>query len=85
MNKRILSYLSNGTLIIGAAIGIYTLIDIYFIKGRLVSGTCTVTSSRPQLFAAIILCGISFILSFLVPGKKQGRQTKGDESSNIDE
>ena len=64
MGKKILSYLSYGTLIIGAAIGVYALADIYLLKSKLPSGICPVTSNRPLLYIAIALCCISFIVSF---------------------
>ena len=70
MKKKILSYLSYGSLIIGAAIGAYTLADIYLLKSKLPSGICPVTSNRPLLYIAIALCGISFILSFFEPKAK---------------
>jgi hypothetical protein len=73
MKKKTLLYLSNGSLIIGAAIGAYAFADIYFLKSKLPFGTCPVTSNRPLLYIAIALCCISFILSFFEPkaGKEQ--------------
>lgn len=65
--KKLVLYLSNVTLIIGAAIGIYALIDIYFIKSKLSAGVCPVVSNRPLLYTSIALCCISFILSFFEP------------------
>ena len=67
MKKKTLAYLSNGSLIIGAAIGVYAFADIYLLKSRLPSGICPVTSNRPLLYIAIVLCCISFILSFFEP------------------
>jgi len=64
MNRKIIWYLSYGSLIIGVIIGAYALIDIYLIKSRLPSGVCPVTSNRPLLYTAIAFCCISFILSF---------------------
>ena len=64
MKKKILMFLSNGALIIGAIIGIYAMADIYFLKSRLPPGTCVVTKNRPLLYIAIVLCCVSFILSF---------------------
>ena len=74
MKKKILSYLSYGTLIIGAAIGIYALIDIYIIKSKLPSGVCPVTSNKPLIYIAIALCCISFILSFFETKKVKARE-----------
>jgi hypothetical protein len=72
MKKKILSYLSYGTLIIGAAIGIFALADIYLIKRKLpFSGICPVTSNRPLIYVAIALCCISFILSFFETKNKK--------------
>jgi uncharacterized ion transporter superfamily protein YfcC len=75
MNKRILSYLSYGSLIIGVATGIYVLADIYLIKSKLPSGICAVVKNRPLLYAAIALCCISFILSFF-ESKEKGIKTE---------
>lgn len=63
MDKRIVSYLSYGTLILGVLIGIYVFADIYLIKSKLPSGICPVVRNKPLLYSAIVLCGISFILS----------------------
>lgn len=64
MKKKIVSYLSNGALIIGAMIGIYVFADVYILKSRLPSGVCPVTSNRPLMYIAIALFCIPFILSF---------------------
>lgn len=64
MKNRILSYLSNGFLILGAAIGIYALVDIFILKSRVTAGACPVTGNRPLLYVALALCSISFLLSF---------------------
>lgn len=69
--KKLILYLSNATLIIGAAIGIYALIDIYLINSKLPSGICPVVSNRPLLYTAIALCCISFMLSFFKPKLKE--------------
>ena len=71
MKKKIISYLSYGTLTIGATMGIYVFADIYLIKSKLPSGVCPVTSNRPLLYIAIALCCISFILSFFEPKAKE--------------
>ena len=76
MKKKILSYLSYGSLIIGAAIGIYALTDIYLIKRKLPSGICPVTSNKPLIYIAIALCCISFILSFF---ETKNKKTKTEE------
>lgn len=64
MKVKILYYLSNGFLIIGAAIGIYVLVDIYILQSRLPDGVCPVISNRPLLYIAVTFCCISFVLSF---------------------
>lgn len=64
MKKKLLSYLSFGTLITGAGIGIYALADTYFLKTRIPVGSCPVTNNKSLIYTAIILCGISFVLSF---------------------
>lgn len=73
--EKILSYLSSGTIIIGAVIGIYALADIYLLKSKLPSGVCPVTSNRPLLYIAITLCCISLILSFFDPKQKKSHDT----------
>lgn len=74
MRQKILSYLSNGTLIAGAATGAYALVKIYLLKSRLPAGACPVTDNRPLMYTSIALCCISFVLSFFVnprhPNKK---------------
>ena len=77
MKKKIFLYFSNGSLIIGAVIGIYALIDIYLIKSRVPSGTCPVTTNRPLLYISITLCCISFILSFFEPKVKKIEEIQG--------
>lgn len=72
MNRKIVSYFSNGLLIIGAAIGAYAFADIYLLKSKLPSGVCPVTSNRPLLYIALALCFFSFLLSFFeTKAKKQ--------------
>lgn len=71
MKKKLLSYLSYGSLIIGAAIGVYALADIYLIKSKLPTGICPVTSNKPLIYVAIALCCVSFILSFFEPKAKR--------------
>lgn len=63
MKGKTLKYLSNGSLIIGAALGGYALVEIYILKSKLPEGVCPVTSNRPILYSAITFCCISFILS----------------------
>lgn len=71
MKNKIIGYLSFGSLIIGAGIGIYALIDIYLIKSRLSSGICPVISNRPLMYLAIAFCCVSFISSFFEQKDKE--------------
>lgn len=73
MKEKIISYISNGALIIGAIIGIYVFADVYILKSRLPSGVCPVTSNKPLMYIAIAFLGISLILSFFeTKNKKKG-------------
>jgi hypothetical protein len=73
MKGKIISYISNGALIIGAIIGIYVFADVYILKSRLPSGVCPVTSNKPLMYIAITFLGISLILSFFgTKNKKKG-------------
>jgi len=67
MKKKTLSYLSSGSLIAGAAIGLYAFFNIYILNRNLPAGICPVTANRPLLYVATALCCISFILSFFEP------------------
>lgn len=69
MKRKVISYVSNALMFIGAALGLYVLLNIYAIRGRLPAGICPVNDNRPMLYAAIVLCCLSFILSFF-EGKK---------------
>ena len=74
MKKKLVLYLSNGALIIGAMIGIYVFADVYILKSRLPAGICPITSNRPLVYIAIVFCCISFILSFFEPKAKKAGQ-----------
>lgn len=63
MKKNIFSLLSNGALIVGAVLGGYAFVNIYVLSSRLPAGVCPVTSNRQLMYAAIVFCGVSFILS----------------------
>lgn len=76
MNKKIISYISYGTLILGAAIGVYVLADIYYLKSRLPAGACPITNNKLFIYIAIALCVISFILSFFEPKSEHKRGHK---------
>jgi hypothetical protein len=64
MKKKIISYFSNGSLIIGVVSGVYALVKIYLIKSKLPAGVCPFIDNRPLLYSAIVFCCISYILSF---------------------
>lgn len=76
MKKSIMWYASYGTLMIGAAIGIYVMADIYLIRSKLPPGVCPVVKNRPLLYAAIALCIVSFVLSFFDPKEKEEKADK---------
>ncbi|HEX2946298.1 MAG TPA: hypothetical protein VHT96_10130 [Clostridia bacterium] len=71
----IIKYNSNAFMFIGGALGIYALWNIYVQRGRLPAGVCPVNNNRPELYAAIVLCVASFILSFF-EGKKDDKGSK---------
>lgn len=71
MKKKMISYLSNGALIIGILIGTVAFANIYILKSRLPSGVCPVTSNRPLMYFAIAFVSISLILSFFEPKTKK--------------
>ena len=71
MKKKILSYLSNGSLIAGVIIGGYAFVKSYVLNSGLPTGVCPVTNNRPLMYTAIALCGVSFILSLFEPKVKE--------------
>lgn len=68
MRKKLLSYISNSLLIAGIIIGVYVLADIYLIGGN-PAGTCPVSSNRPLIYTALVLCIGSLAVSFFEPKK----------------
>ena len=68
-NTNIVKYISNVLMLVGAFLGLYALFNIYALRERLPVGLCPVNDNRPMLYAAIVLCCVSFILSFF-EGKK---------------
>jgi hypothetical protein len=64
MKNKVFSYLSNGFLIIGTAIGIYVLADIFLLGRNLPAGACPITDNRPWLILAVIFLILSLALSF---------------------
>lgn len=71
IKNKIISYLSYGSLIIGAGIGIYALIDIYLVRRKLPAGTCPVIDNKPIIYLALAFCAVAFILSFFEPKTKK--------------
>lgn len=76
MKKNIFSYLSLGTLMIGAAMGGYALVKIWILKASLPAGTCPVITHRPLLYAGITLCLVSFVFTLLEQHAKKGGENK---------
>lgn len=75
MKKNLLSYLSLGTLIIGAALGGYALVNIWILKASVPTGSCPVITHRPFLYAGIALCLASFVFTLLEQhAKKAGEK-----------
>ena len=60
--KKVFSYLSLGTLILGALLGGYALVKIWIVRA---AGACPVDTNRPLLYAGIALCVVSFVLTLL--------------------
>lgn len=81
MKRKILSYLSIGTLITGAVIGGYALVKIRILRAALPAGTCPVTSYRPQLYVGIALCLVSFVLTMC---EKSDKKSVGPEIGAIE-
>lgn len=74
MNRKMLSIISYGTLILGAALGLYALAGIYFGQKDLPPGVCPITSNRPIIYLSIALCCISFIVSFFEPKAEKNKE-----------
>ena len=64
MKHRVISYLSNGFLIVGVGIGIYVLADIFMAARNLPAGACPLTSNRTLIIIDIIVLLTSLALSF---------------------
>lgn len=74
--KRMISILSNITFVIGIAIGVFVIIDIYLLTNRAPAGTCPIIYNRPLLYIALGSCLVSLVLSFFVPKKKEQKGKK---------
>jgi len=71
--NKLISYLSSGLFIAGAATGIYALMEVYISRSRLPPGTCPVSENRVLLYIAMILNGISFILSIFEHDNRESK------------
>lgn len=74
MKRKIITYLSTGTLIIGAALGGYALVKIWILQASLPAGTCPVISYRPLLYIGIAFCLVSFALTLVEQHAKKSRK-----------
>ncbi len=64
MKNRVIVYISNGLLIIGAVIGVYILADIFIATRSLPAGVCPITNKRPLIILDIVILLTSLALSF---------------------
>lgn len=64
MKHQVIVYLGNISMIIGAAIGIYVLADVFLLSRNLPAGACPITNNRPWLILAIVFLVISIGLGF---------------------
>ena len=72
-NKAI-SYLSNGFLTIGAAIGIYVMADIFIVSRNLPAGACPITDNRTLIIIDIVVLLTSLVLSFFEKKSTAGQK-----------
>ncbi len=82
MKKNIFTYLSNITLITGAALGGYVLIDFMILKSRIPEGACPLTENKTIIYAAIAFLLMSFIFSVLEQKQKKKAQRERQEEIN---
>jgi len=69
--RRIAHHAGNATLGIGAALGLYALVRIYFLYKDLPAGACPFDTYRPILYVALGFVLVSFALSFFEKPKKK--------------
>ena len=67
--RKMSSLFSNISLAAGSVIGLYVLIMSFISYRSLPPGVCPIDMNRPWMYAAIVLLGLSFILSFFEPKK----------------
>jgi len=70
--QKTLSILNYISLAAGSAIGLYALVNTYFLYKSVPAGVCPIDLNRPWMYTAIVFLGLSFILSFFEP-KKQSK------------
>jgi hypothetical protein len=76
--KLMVSIISNISLAAAVIIGGYAVVNVYLLKRSLPSGVCPVIRNRLLIYAAIVLCIVSFILSFF---DKKVEKTNKEEKS----
>lgn len=69
--RKMFSLLSNISLAAGSVIAVYSLIKIYLSYQSLPAGICPLDMNRPWMYTAIVLLGMSFLLSFFEPHKQK--------------
>ena len=84
MKNKIITYLSNITLVVGAALGVYVIIDFIIQKNRLPDGACPLTDNKAIIFVAIAFLIASFVFSVIEQKqkKKAKREKKEEEKSD---
>ena len=83
MKNKLITYLSNITLIIGAVLAGYVLIDFIIQQSRLPEGACPLTDNKTIIIVAIVFLLISFIFSVIE--QRQKKKAKRDSENKRDE
>jgi hypothetical protein len=73
MNGKRLTYLSNGLLIIGAALAVYIFVSIFLAYRSLPAGACPITDNRPLIIIDVVILLTSLVLSFFEKKTTAGR------------
>jgi len=68
--QKMLSLISNISFIVGAAIGLYALVNTFLLYRNLPAGVCPIDMNRPWMYTSIGFLGLSLILSFFEPKKQ---------------
>ncbi len=88
MKKKLYTYISNITLVIGGVLGGYVLIDFILKRRLLPDGACPLTNNRIVIFIAIVFLVISFISSIFEQKYKKSMlndQNNENESGESEE